>query len=157
MLRDQVLCRKLVLIRLQIPERGNLMKISKILMIGAALLLVPAIGTTPVYAKTAKVTKTAKKPVTDEGQKLRALFAADDEANLKRNPISALFRGDMRYADQLGEFVSDGYYDRERAAANDNLAKLAKLNRAKLNATDKIAYDIFTLNQKDTIKGLSPE
>jgi uncharacterized protein (DUF885 family) len=133
------------------------MKISKTLMIGAALLLVPAIGTTPVYAKTAKVTKTAKKPVTDEGQKLKALFAADDEANLKRNPISALFRGDMRYADQLGEFVSDGYYDRERAAANDNLAKLAKLNRAKLNATDKIAYDIFTLNQKDTIKGLSPE
>ena len=63
----------------------------------------------------------------------------------------------MRYADRLGDFVSDAYYDGERRAANDNLAKLAKINRTKLNATDKIAYDIFTLNQKDTVKGLSPE
>ncbi len=133
------------------------MKISKILILGAAALLVPAMVPMAVYAKVAKTDKAVKKPVTDEGQKLKMLFAADDEANLKRNPISALFRGDMRYADQLGEFVSDAYYDHERAAANDNLAKLAKLNRAKLNATDKIAYDIFTLNQKDTIKGLSPE
>ncbi len=133
------------------------MKISKILALGAVTFLVPSLASTAAWAKSAKSAKVVKKPVADEGQELKDLFAQDDEANLKRNPLNAIFRGDLRYADQLGEFVSDAYYDRERAAANDNLTKLAKINRAKLNPTDKIAYDIFTLNQKDTIKGLSPE
>jgi hypothetical protein len=36
-----------------------------------------------------------------EHDKLFALFAAADEAQLKRNPLSALFRGDMRYACEI--------------------------------------------------------
>ena len=130
------------------------MKISKFLMLSVAVAMMPVMSSGTLYAKP---TKTAKKPVADEGQKLKILFARDDEANLKRNPINAIFRGDLRYADRLGDFVSDAYYDGERRAANDNLAKLAKINRTKLNPTDRIAYDIFTLNQKDTVKGLSPE
>ncbi len=90
-----------------------------------------------------------------EGAKMTALFAADDEASLKRNPISALFRGDMRYADRLGDFVSDAYFDGERKAAQDNIKRLKTIKRAKLNPTEKIAYDVFLRNQNDTIKGLS--
>jgi uncharacterized protein (DUF885 family) len=37
------------------------------------------------------------------------------------------------------------------------LTKLQGIDRAKLNPTDKIAYDIFKLNQADVLKGLSPE
>jgi uncharacterized protein (DUF885 family) len=92
-----------------------------------------------------------------EGTQLKAIFAADDEANLKRNPLNALFRGDMRYADRLGEFVSDAYYDGERNAAQANIAALAKIDRSKLNETDQIAYDVFELNQRDSVKNLSPE
>ncbi|MDM7956708.1 DUF885 family protein [Blastomonas sp.] len=92
-----------------------------------------------------------------EDARLTALFAADDEAQLKRNPIGGLFRGDLRYADQLGDYVSDAYYDGERKAAEANLAALANIDRAKLTPTNQIAYDIFTRNQKDTLKGLSPE
>ncbi len=99
----------------------------------------------------------AAEAVQTEGQKLSALFAADDEANLKRNPLSALFRGDMRYADRLGDYVSDAYFDAERAAAEDNLKQLATIDREKLNATDKIAYDVFKQNQLDALKGLSKE
>jgi hypothetical protein len=36
---------------------------------------------------------------------LKALFAASDEAHLKRNPLEALFRGDQRYADQFGDYI----------------------------------------------------
>ncbi|MFM2409326.1 MAG: hypothetical protein RL481_154, partial [Pseudomonadota bacterium] len=90
-----------------------------------------------------------------EGEKLRAIFAEDDEASLKRNPISALFRGDMRYADRLGDFVSDAYFDAERKAAEDNVTKLKTIKKAELNATDQIAYDVFMRNQQDTLKGLS--
>ncbi len=130
------------------------MKTTKILLLGAAALLTPSLVTSAAFAQTAATSQDAS---TQEGQKLKTLFAQDDEANLKRNPISALFRGDMRYADQLGEFVSDAYYDGERKAAEENLKKLGTIDRAKLNATDMIAYDIFTLNQKDALKGLSPE
>jgi uncharacterized protein (DUF885 family) len=107
----------------------------------------------PVFAADDAVQTEAKE--LQEGESLKALFAADDEASLKRNPISGLFRGDMRYADHLGDFVSDAYYDAERAAAEDNVKNLKALDRARLNATDQIAYDVFLRNQNDTLKGLS--
>ena len=69
--------------------------------------------------------------------------------------MNALFRGDMRYADRLGDFMTDAYFDAERKAANDNIAALGNIDRAKLSPTDKIAYDVFMRNQKDAIKGLS--
>lgn len=100
---------------------------------------------------------TTTEAVQTEGQRLAALFAADDEGNLARNPLSALFRGDMRYADRLGDYVSDAYFDAERQAANDNLAALDSIDRAKLNPTDQIAYDVFKQNQLDALKGLSKE
>lgn len=89
-----------------------------------------------------------------EGEKLKAIFAEDDEASLKRNPLSALFRGDMRYADRLGDFTSDAYFEGERKAAKDNIKKLKTVKKAKLSATDKIAYDVFLRNQNDALKGL---
>ncbi|MEZ5709017.1 MAG: DUF885 domain-containing protein [Blastomonas sp.] len=92
-----------------------------------------------------------------ESEKLRALFEADDEANLIRNPINALFRGDLRYADRIGNFFTDEYNDAERQAAKDNLDALAKIDRSKLGEVDRIAYDIFRRNQEDTIAGLSDE
>ena len=38
------------------------------------------------------------------------LFKESDEASLKRNPMQALFRGDYRYADRLGDLFSDAHY-----------------------------------------------
>ncbi|WP_083550517.1 DUF885 domain-containing protein [Sphingorhabdus lutea] len=92
-----------------------------------------------------------------EGAKLRELFANDDEASIKRNPITALFRGDMRYADQFGDFISDEYFDNERKAAEDNISALENINYDALNPTDKIAFEVFKKNQNDALTGLSPE
>jgi uncharacterized protein (DUF885 family) len=92
-----------------------------------------------------------------ESQKLSTLFAADDEASLQRNPLSAMFRGDMRYADRFGDFISDAYFANERKAAEANLEALKSIDRDRLNATDKIAYDVFKQNQTDALKGLSKE
>ncbi len=88
---------------------------------------------------------------------LFALFAASDESSLKRNPLNALFRGDMRYADQLGNYLTDEYNDGERSAAQSELAALRAIDRAKLSATDKIAYDVFAYDREQTLKGLTPE
>jgi uncharacterized protein (DUF885 family) len=120
------------------------------------LLLSCAAFLSPVAAQAQAPTKTAQTAAT-ESQKLSALFAADDEASLQRNPLNAMFRGDMRYADRFGDFISDAYFANERKAAEANLEALKTIDRDKLNATDKIAYDVFKQNQTDALKGLSKE
>ncbi len=119
----------------------------------ASAMLVAIAAANPAFAVDDAVQTEAKQ--LEEGEKLKALFAADDEASLKRNPLNGLFRGDMRYADRFGDFVSDAYFDAERAAAEDNVKSLKAIDQAKLNPTDQIAYDVFMRNQNDTIKGLS--
>ena len=54
------------------------------------------------------------------------LFKESDEANLRRNPLQALFRGDYRYADRLGDLFSDAHYQAEKAAAEHDLASAAR-------------------------------
>ncbi len=113
-----------------------------------------ALGTVSTSAHADDAVQTEAKQLS-EGEKLKSIFAEDDEASLKRNPISALFRGDMRYADKLGDFVSDAYFEGERQAAKENIKKLKAVKTAKLSPTDQIAYGVFLRNQKDTLKGLS--
>ena len=119
-----------------------------ILLLASAALLSP-------FAAQAQTTAT--EAAATESQKLSALFAADDEASLQRNPLNAMFRGDMRYADRFGDFISDAYFANERKAAEANLEALKSIDRSQLNATDKIAYDVFKQNQTDALKGLSKE
>ena len=57
-------------------------------------------------------------------RRLARLFKESDEANLKRNPVNAIFRGDLRYADRLGDCITDEYYAAERAAGEADLAAL---------------------------------
>ena len=78
--------------------------------------------------------------------RLRQLFHDSDEASLRRNPISAMSRGDYRYADRLGEVLTDAYFAAERSAAEEDLAALAAIDRNALNPTDRLAYDVFKLS-----------
>jgi len=96
-------------------------------------------------------------PTASAHDRLFQLFKDSDEASLKRNPINALFRGDMRYADRLGDFITDQYYAAERAAAESDLAALRAIQRDQLNETDQLAYDVFEFNTKDTLRGLQPD
>lgn len=89
--------------------------------------------------------------------RLKQLFTDSDEANLKRNPISALFRGDLRYADRLGDYISDAYFVAERKAGDQDLKRLAAIDRAALNPTDKIAYDVFKWQTETNLRGLQPD
>ena len=122
----------------------------KSILSSAALSLSFAI--TPAYAQIS-----TEESSVSENDTLYALFDADDEASLKRNPLGALFRGDLRYADQLGDFISDEYFAAEKAAAEENLAALSTIDRSKLGDVQKIAYDVFKKSQDDIIKNLSDE
>ncbi len=128
------------------------MKSPRLFLLASAALLSP-FGAVAAHAQTAPQADAAQ----NESARLAAIFAADDEASLKRNPLNALFRGDMRYADHLGDMISDAYFDNERSAAEANLESLKSIDRDKLNATDKIAFDVFKQVQTDAIKGYSKE
>ncbi|PZQ59932.1 MAG: DUF885 domain-containing protein [Sphingomonas taxi] len=121
----------------------------------AALLLASATVAAPATART--VATPPATTSTAAGTKLRALFAASDEASLRRNPIQALFRGDLRYADQLGDPFSDAYIAAERAAAQHDLAALATIDRARLSRVDRVAYDVFRQQTLLNLRGLAPD
>ncbi|HEY0445499.1 MAG TPA: DUF885 domain-containing protein [Allosphingosinicella sp.] len=90
-------------------------------------------------------------------QALAALFAASDEASLRRNPVQALYRGDLRYADRYGRFLFDDYHQEERAAAEAELAALARIDRAALSASERISYDVFKWQRELDLRGLQPD
>jgi len=123
-------------------------------MLKSALLAVTLIAGVPLAAQTAAPTTAAD---TSPHARLRALFAASDEASLKRNPVQALFRGDMRYSDQLGDFITDGYNARAKAAAEADLAALERIDRSTLGADDRISYDVFKYQTEIGLRGFEPK
>ena len=89
--------------------------------------------------------------------RLHRIFRESDEDNLRRNPLNAMFRGDFRYADRLGNYLTDEYYAAERAAAERDLAALGAIDRAALSATDRLAYDVFKYQREIDRDDVSPE
>jgi uncharacterized protein (DUF885 family) len=121
-------------------------------ILAASLAVTVTMTAMPAQAQAVAAT-TAQSP----SQALAALFAASDEANLRRNPISALFRGDLRYADHLGNPLSDEYFAEERAAAVNELAALAAIDRASLTPEERISYDVFKWQRTIDLKALQPD
>jgi len=97
----------------------------------------------------------AAAPTQSASAELAALFEASDEADLQRNPVRALARGDMRYADRLGDFLSDEYLATERAAAQEELAALARIDRTALSPSERVSYDTFRWQREMDLRGLS--
>ena len=88
---------------------------------------------------------------------LHQLFKDSDEASLRRNPLFAIFRGDMRYADRFGDYITDAYFAAEKKANEEDMARLAKIDRAQLNPTDQIAYDVFQWQTEQNAIGYRPD
>jgi len=107
-------------------------------------------GTQPAAAPAASAAETPH-------DRLFKLFKDSDEAQLKRNPIFGIFRGDLRYADQFGDYITEDYLAKEKAASEADLAALHAIDRASLSPTDQLAYDVFEFSTKDTLKGYEPQ
>lgn len=88
---------------------------------------------------------------------LRKLFADSDEASLKQSPISALFRGDDRYAGEFGDYISDAYIAQLRRDAESEWKRLHEIDRASLSREDQIAYDVFEYQTRQTLDALAPD
>ncbi|MGQ0558782.1 MAG: DUF885 domain-containing protein [Sphingosinicella sp.] len=131
---------------------------SRFLLLAATALSLAACATastdTPAPAASEPA---AAAPAESAHDRLFRLFRESDEANLQRNPISAMFRGDFRYADRLGDFITDAYFAAERAAAVADLEALARIDRNALSPTDRLAYDTFKYNREDAVLDNSAE
>ena len=131
------------------------------LILSSSLLALAACATAPapvvVPPAVAQAAPAPTEPQVNAHDRLFQLFKDSDEATLKRNPIQAIFRGDLRYADHLGDNITDAYYAGERAAAEHDLAALHAIPRDQLNATDQLAFDVFDYSTKDTLRGLQPD
>lgn len=136
--------------------------VARRLVLTASLVVLGACATAPPPAPVAAPAIESAPPAQAAVEKsahvrLFDLFKASDEASLQRNPLNALFRGDLRYADRLGDNITDEYYAAERAAGEAELAALHAIPRAELNATDQVAYDVFDFSTRDTLRGLQPD
>jgi len=129
--------------------------IRRLLLGTAAVLTLAACAT--AEAPAADTAASVAPTVASESERLRSLFAQSDEASLRRNPVSALYRGDLRYADRFGEFVTDEYYAAERAAAESDLERLARIDRSRLSPAEQVAYDTFKWQRTMDLRGLQPD
>jgi uncharacterized protein (DUF885 family) len=113
------------------------------------LLVLPAygFGHSPASEGTKAVTASAA---------LKELFEQSDAADLDRNPMKALERGDTRYAARLGYDLSDSHFARERSATATDLRRLRSIDRTALPPPDQIAYDAFKWRREMDRKLLAP-
>lgn len=127
------------------------------LALAAALGACAAGDSVPRVAADAAPAEAAAMSQAEAHEALFALFEQSDEDQLRRNPIMALFRGDTRYADQLGNYLTDEYYEAEKAAARTELERLQAIPRDVLGPVDRIAYDVFEYEKQQALRGLTDE
>ena len=91
----------------------------------------------------------------NDNTELAALFAAQTEESYKLFPTTATSNGDMRYNDLLPVIFTDSYAEQINNFYKNYLSAIEKFDRNKLNANDKISYDIFKRSMKMGIEGLT--
>ena len=109
-----------------------------------AILLLAACATSPEMAA----------PPRDKT--LHQLFEDSDEASLRLNPISALYRNDPRYAAEFGDYITDDYIAALVRQADDEARRLSAIDRTSLSPQDRIAYDVFAYQNRMSREGLQP-
>ncbi len=92
-----------------------------------------------------------------EDARLKRLFYDSDERDIRLNPVSAIRRGDMRFADRFGDYLTDRAEAEEKRNIEIDLAALATIDRTKLTAVDQIAHDVFLHERRMALRFFAPD
>ena len=130
------------------------MKLFKTLLLSSAVAVAVS---APITTFAQSETATSVSQQQSAHDQLFALFADSDERNLALNPIAGLFRGDMRRANRLGDYLTDAQYIASKTDTLLNLEMLKHIDRNALSETDQLAYDVFKYNQEQALKGQTEE
>lgn len=122
--------------------------------IALALLLATATSLAAAAQTPAPATQPAR--AASRSSELAAIFRDSDEGSLRRNPIQGLFRGDLRYAGEFGDYLTDAYIAGEKRAAEADLARLERIDRARLSPADRVSYDVFEYQTRTGLDGYRP-
>src|SRR5712671_6683032 len=93
-------------------------------------------------------------------RRLERLFREADDANLKLNPLEAVFRGEPRFAeefDKFGDYLTDAHIQSETAVIGGQLTALQSVDRDALTPEEQAAYDTFEWNARQQLRGLRPD
>lgn len=127
-----------------LPRTSTLLTLAIALAIGASAPPLAAQTTSkPAQSATAE----------SKAATLNRLYGEFWEESLKLNPLQATFQGDNRYNDQLPNFLTEA----SRKEAHDFTVRWLKRVEAVgpdgLSGQDRLSYDIFVKNAKDTLEG----
>lgn len=93
-------------------------------------------------------------PILD-ARKLHKVMEQYFEDELKLYPVFATSIGDRRYDDQYSVAISEPHRERQRAHYRQTLGALAQVQRARLDAGDRLNYDVFERALLRRIEGLA--
>jgi uncharacterized protein (DUF885 family) len=88
-----------------------------------------------------------------EHDRLYAVFHDYHEANKKLNPLGAMFEGDYRYNDRLGNTLSPSYLQQSRQLEEEYLKRLDRIDYSRLDREDRLSYDIFKYYRNIELEG----
>ena len=112
------------------------------------------IATAPFVPQTHAATpQTQSATAESKATALDRLYAEFWEASLKLNPLQATFQGDSRYNDQLPNFFTEASRKEAHDFAVDWLQRVEAIGPDGLRGQDRLSYDIFVKNLKDTLEG----
>src|SRR5688572_16384217 len=129
------------------PCEGTVMRT---LVLSLSLLMLAACGREPAPAATVEAPAADPAAVAAE---LDALLAEWHESELKANPIFATALGDLRYNDQLPDFMSAEYRAENEARERDFLARVQKLDREALTGQHRLSRDVFVSDRELSLEG----
>ena len=89
--------------------------------------------------------------------RLDKLFRDDARATAVLDPVGSLSRGEDVPADRLALLFTDELIRRKQAAASEALARLATIDRHRLDPDRRISYDVFRELKQRELTALKPE
>ncbi len=87
-----------------------------------------------------------------DSERLAAALEDSSEEQVRLTPQMATFRGDLRYADQFGDLITDDFIRAYEAFARRDVARLGEIDRARLTPNEQIAYDVFAYQAEFTLR-----
>lgn len=88
----------------------------------------------------------------DSSVQLAEVFSMSDEEMLRLTPQAATARGDLRYADQFGDLITDDFQAAFEAYARRDLVRINAVPRASLSEIERLQYDVFKYQTEFTIR-----
>lgn len=114
-----------------------------VVLAGASALPVSAFAAAPAQAAATE----------SKAQQLNRLYDEYWEETLKLSPLQATFQGDPRYNDQLPNFLTEDYRKQSHDFTVRWLKRIEAVGPDGLSGQDRLSYDIFVKNAKDTLEG----